>query len=71
MGFYILTCHGILHADSLSRCSGLLGHLNRNIVNVVSNTCAFPTVTSQNVSCEKSLFPVGSSEQRLSLHISI
>ncbi len=29
----------------LAHCHDLLGQQNRAIVNVVSNTCAFPTVT--------------------------
>lgn len=35
-------------SGSLLHCHGLLGRVqNRDIVNVITNTCAFPTITSQ------------------------
>ncbi len=40
----------------LARCHGLLGH--SAIVKVVSNTCAFPTMTMSAVNCRKTIAPV-------------
>lgn len=39
---------GVVCGVSLSYCHGLLGHF----INVISNTCASPTMTIQNACCE-------------------